>query len=94
MISLEHYTITKSLHEGAAIALGRGVPKRDGLLPIVIRWLRRNPPATREIERLCRDDAIGRQFDSSYTIKGCYPFVSDRHATPSFQGSEVCNPSR
>jgi hypothetical protein len=75
MAMLDHYIIRETLLEGAAVALYRGVRKRDGVR-VIIKALRAESPAPRGIERLRRECEIGRQLDSLYVIR---PYDIETH---------------
>ena len=75
MLHLDQYIITETIHENGAVALYRGVRKRDGL-PILIKALRAESPAPREIERLRHEFEIGRHLNSRYAIT---PYELERH---------------
>ena len=68
MITPDLYTITATLHEDAAVGLYRGVRQRDGI-PVIIKSLRSETPAPRELERLRHEYEIARRLDSSYLLK-------------------------
>src|SRR5689334_7227169 len=68
MTTLEHYTITECLHEGATATLARGLRTHDGT-PVIIKMLRADTPSPRALERLRHEYAITCQLDSRYVLK-------------------------
>src|SRR3954468_18607173 len=68
MTTLEHYTITESLHEGATATLARGRRTHDGT-PVIIKKLRAGVPSPRSLDRLRREYAIACKLDSRYVLK-------------------------
>src|SRR5579859_5586844 len=77
MATLEHYTITESLHEGVTTTLARGLRIQDGT-PVIIKTLRADTPAPRDLERLRHEYAILCQIDSPYVLK---PYALETHGT-------------
>jgi serine/threonine protein kinase len=82
----DQYTILQPLHAGATATLYRGVRKRDGW-PVIMKVLHTEPPAPRDVERLCREYEIGRQIDSPYVIK---PYDLETHGSQLWLIAEDC----
>ena len=68
MIALKNYIISEILYESAGRVVYRGVRRLDGA-PVIIKTLRSKAPSLRDIERLHREYAIGRQLESPYVIR-------------------------